>query len=83
MRGFGRTQRGDDAGQSLCYRCRTPIALDGRAIEARSIVDGAEPALFHIGCAPPADSLRWHGHREIPMRVVRPESGVIGGTGST
>ena len=54
----------------ICQRCRTPIPLDGRAVQAQSIIEGAPPAFFHLDCAPPPDSLRWRSHRELPMRAV-------------
>jgi hypothetical protein len=43
-------------------------------VTAWSILDESEPAMFHVDCAPATDDLRWHSHREIPVRVVRDES---------
>ena len=57
----------------VCERCRMPISANGRAVEARSIVDDAPPAMFHVECAPPVDSLRWRTRRELPVRAVRDE----------
>jgi len=58
----------------MCQRCGNSLDLDGRAVKAWPIVDGGAPALFHVACAPPTDDLRWRGHREMPVRVVREES---------
>jgi hypothetical protein len=55
----------------ICQRCLTEIPMDGRAVQAQSIIEGAPPAFFHIACAPPPDSLRWRNQREMPMRAVR------------
>ena len=78
MRRFGLRQPAalDDgaAWSHICHKCGAAIALDDRAIEARSIVEGALPALFHLGCAPAEDNLRWGARREIPVQVVRQES---------
>jgi hypothetical protein len=55
----------------LCHRCTLLLDEDSRVIEAEPIEDGSEPVLFHLGCAPAEDSLRWRARREIPLRVVR------------
>jgi hypothetical protein len=55
----------------VCHKCGKSIPAEARAIEAYSIVDGAEPAYFHLDCAPSDDNLRWRARREVPIRVVR------------
>jgi hypothetical protein len=58
----------------VCHKCGIAIPADARAIEAYSIVEGAEPSFFHLDCAPSDDNLRWHARREVPIRVVRSSS---------
>jgi len=60
----------DDA----CHRCGTAIRADERAVEATSIVEGVERAIFHKACAPSTDNVRWQRLRDVPMTVVRTDA---------
>jgi hypothetical protein len=70
-----RPDHADVARPPVCHRCGETIPLEGRAVTASSILKDSEPAMFHLDCAPTTEDLRWHSHREIPVRVVSDEAG--------